>query len=274
MGLFDLFRKNKQGAAPEAPARETPAAVKKPKPSKKRPETFEELIDDILINPDRELLREDTRMLSSTLISVGDIGMKYVMMSDLLERAVEAPRAEINYEYLTEHILCQYRMFLGDRDPTYLVPLEILDRFCEDVVKLYQQCGAAWQEKIERYSTELYNIPCSGARKLYELWMEEGGEKRKAVLRHLKPIKTEDVLYFLLDYIVKRLDDPSDAERKEIRDFIKENVSPIVLFNTGEIIEDNRVQDVPEFFRRIYLKICGREGDEELISRFNEFWEA
>ena len=274
MGLFDLFRKNKQGAAPEAPARETPAAVKKPKPSKKRPETFEELIDDILINPDRELLREDTRMLSGTLISVGDISMKYIMMSDLLERAVEAPRAEINYEYLTEHILCQYRMFLGDRDPTYLVPLEILDRFCGDVVKLYQQCGAAWQEKIERYSTELYNIPCSGARKLYELWMEEGGEKRKAVLRHLKPIKTEDVLYFLLDYIVKRLDDPSDAERKEIRDFIKENVSPIVLFNTGEIIEDNRVQDVPEFFRRIYLKICGREGDEELISRFNEFWEA
>ena len=274
MGLFDLFRKNKQDAATEAPTRETPVAIKKPKPSKKRPETFEELIDDILINPDRELLREDTRMLSSTLISVGDIGMKYVMMSDLLERAVEAPRAEINYEYLTEHILCQYRMFLGDRDPTYLVPLEILDRFCEDVVKLYQQCGAAWQEKIERYSTELYNIPCSGARKLYELWMEEGGEKRKAVLRHLKPIKTEDVLYFLLDYIVKRLDDPSDAERKEIRDFIKENVSPIVLFNTGEIIEDNRVQDVPEFFRRIYLKICGREGDEELISRFNEFWEA
>ena len=273
MGLFDFFKKNRQGAAP---ARETsaPQVVKNEPPAAKRPETYGELVDDLLNNTDRAQLYEDCRLLSRVFSSVKDLGARYDMMSEILEKALETPRAEVTYEFLGEHTLGQYRSYLGERDPTYVVPLEKLDRFNEAVAKLYRSSGEKARERFEKFSMELYNIPCCAVRKLFQQLMDEDEGKRKKILAHLEPINNEGALYCLLEYIVIHMDDPSDAQRKEIRDFIRDNLHIITLCNTGEIISDTRVNDVPEFFRRIYLKICGREGDEELAARFCEFWES
>ncbi len=258
MGLFDFLRKDPQGA-------------KKPRRGK-RPGTYEELVKDLLNNRDRSLLYEDCRMLSGVFTSVGQLSDRFDMMSAILEKTVEVPRDPVNYEFVIEHLLEQYRMYLGERDATYVVPWDKQERLNDAIVNLYQQSGPEGQKRLEYNTTTIYNIPYCALRKLICLLMENG-EKREEILGHMSPVKTEGGLFCLLDFIRIHMDDPDDALRKEIRDYIRKNLHTIVLCNTGEVIPDNRVSDVPEFIRRIYLPVI-RCTDKELLDRFNELWKA
>ncbi len=261
MGLFDVFKKKRQ----EAPASEK----EKPVPAAKRPETYDELINDLLTNQDRHLLYEDCHMIGD-LCNTQQYGDRYSVIADVLERAAEKPLAKVNYEFVIEHVLEQY---IGETDLTYTKP-QAAERLSRAVANLYEHSGDYGKERLEFNATGYqYNVLPYAMRGLSAILMENA-EMRHKVLLHMSPIKTESALFCMLDFIVRHKDDPSDAERNEVRDFIKEKLSVIALCNTGQVISDNRVKDVPEYFRRIYLPLNGKGDDAELIAWFDSFWPA
>lgn len=265
MGLFDFLKKGKTSGQ----TAQTPAKTARTR----RPETYEELVDDLLTNQSRAWLDEDRKALVFSAIGrqVSDVGVRMGLLSDLLDKTLEANRAEVNYEYVIK-VLEDYRYLFSEHDWTLEYPRE-MERLNQAIVKFYQDGGPFVREKLEYNAESIYNIGFDALRGLDALLLEDEAH-RGEVLSHMGSIDGTGKAFCLLDFLVKHREDASDAASRQIWDHLKARLHPILLVRLTGIVPEGKVEDFPEFFRRVYLPRNGAEDDAALADWFDGCWNA
>lgn len=266
MGLFDFLKKSKpsgQTARPSAP-----------KAHARRPETYEELVDDLLTNQSYECLSEDRKAIVYNSIGprqVSDVGERMRLLSELLDKTREEPRAEINYEYVI-NVLQDYRYLIGETDWTLKYPQET-ERLSQAIVDFYQQGGPFVREKLEYNAESMYNVGFDALRGLDALLLEDEAHRDK-VLSHMDSVDSTGKAFCLLDVLVRHRQDASDAAASRVLEHLKQRLHPILLLRLTGAVPEGKVEDFPEYFRRVYLPLNGGADDAALADWFDGYWKA
>lgn len=235
---------------------------KKPK-KKSQPETFEELVRDMLTQEDRNTAYEEKRIIQQ-IINSQPMEDRFALLVNLCEEGVKTPDTDKNRDYLID--ILQDRWILGDFFDYPIRFPEGTKRLNEAIVLLYEKGGDFYREKLTYSATTIFNVNVCFFRGLYRILMEESVV---TVLNHLDRCnwngkKNEDgtmhggfgIFYPAFDYSVRHKDDISDAAKEDIVSYLKK--------------KSHLAGDLPAYFRRYYLPDIGKPSDDTLGEWFEK----
>lgn len=235
---------------------------KKPKKSK-QPETFEELVRDMLTQEDRNTAFQEKSIINQ-IINSQPLEDHFALLVNLCEEGVKTPDTDKNRDYLMDILEDPYILGVFDDYPIRFP--EGTKRLNEAIVLLYEKGGDFYREKLTYSATTIFNVNVCFFRGLYRILMEDSVV---TVLNHLDQCnwsgkKNEDgtyhggfgIFYPAFDYCVRHKDDISEINQEIIVSYLNK--------------KRNLAGNLPAYFRRYYLPDIGKSSDDALGDWFEQ----